>query len=185
MYESFDLCSHSYLSKRIYFYCSLWNMDDPSAENCWEEDGGMKNVNGDCGRQGLPGITAQGSIWLCKAIKFPKPQIKQTNNNCLWIPLQLRTAAERKMVAWKMSTVIVAGKGINRARSTNRKEYNFSEVNVWIIFRLLLKFMDTPLAKNCSWEEDGGVKNVNGDCGRQGNKSCAFNKPRQNWDNKF
>ena len=29
----------------------------------------------------------------------------------LWMPLKLRTAAGRKMVAWKMSTVIVAGKG--------------------------------------------------------------------------
>ena len=35
---------------------------------------------------------------------------------------KLRTAAERKMVAWKMSTVIVAGKGINRARSTNHDQ---------------------------------------------------------------
>ena len=38
--------------------------------------------------------------------------------------------------------------------------------------------MDTTSAENCSWEEDGGVKNVNGDCGRQGNKLCAFNKPK-------
>ena len=44
--------------------------------------------------------------------------------------------------------------------------------------RLLQLRTKLSRAENCSWEEDGGVKNVNGDCGRQGNKSCAFNKPR-------
>ena len=35
---------------------------------------------------------------------------------------------------------------------------------------LLSQLMDAPSAENCSWEEDGGVKNVNGDFGRQGNR---------------
>ena len=47
----------------------------------------------------------------------------------LWMPLQLRTAAGRKMVAWKMSTVIVAGKGINRARSTNHDRTEITNSN--------------------------------------------------------
>ena len=39
------------------------------------------------------------------------------------------TATGRKMVAWKMSTVIVAGKGINRARSTNHDRTEITNSN--------------------------------------------------------
>ena len=37
------------------------------------------------------------------------------------------------------------------------------------LLKNILKLMSTPSVENCSWEEDGGMKNVNGDCGRQGN----------------
>ena len=30
--------------------------------------------------------------------------------------------------------------------------------------------MGAPSAENCSWEEDGGVKNVNNDCGFRGTR---------------
>ena len=75
----------------------------------------------------------------------------------------------------KMSTVIVFGKGPEpKCPNHSKNKQRTKKINK----KTLL--MNAPSVEDCSWEEDGGVKNVNGDCGQQGNNSCAFNKPRQN-----
>ena len=71
-----------------------------------------------------------------------------------------------------MSTVIEAGNKINH-KMRPQLERGDPKMDLKDA-----SFMDGPKKCYCS-EEDGGVKNVNGDCGRQGNKSCEFNKPRQ------
>ena len=76
--------------------------------------------------KGYQGLLPKPPFGYAKQLNSPNPR---SNKHCLWIPLQLRTAAGRKMVAWKMSTVIVAGKGINRARSTNHDRTEITNSN--------------------------------------------------------
>ena len=79
-----------------------------------------------------------------------------------------------------MSMVIVAGKGYQGLLS--KPPFGYAKQLNSPIPRSN-KQKDTvyeyPSSENCSWEEDGGVKNVNGDCGQEGNIHPGLHEPNR------